>query len=201
MPGRQSLLSVLETARGSLELASQGGPQVAIVWEVCSVFPSQLGWMAVRFEAGRLKGLAFDHDDPQAALLSLPGFVLETPDHRLPGYVRQVRSRLQAYAEGQRDDFQDVPVDSAGWTDFQRRVMEHCRLIPWGMAITYAELAARAGAPGAARAVGNVMSSNRFPLIVPCHRVVGAGGRLGGYSARHGLDTKRRLLVLEGIRL
>lgn len=198
MPGRQSLLSVLESARPSPGIASRGDWLDSGAPEVGTVFPSQLGWMALRFAAGQLQGLAFDHEDPQAALQSLPGLALQTLDEELPGCVQELRSRLQAYAKGERDDFRDVPIDSAGWTDFQRCVMEQCRAIPWGTVISYADLAARAGSPGAARAVGNVMSSNRFPLIVPCHRVIGTSGRLGGYSARHGLDTKRRLLVLEG---
>lgn len=199
MRGSQSLLSMLQSVRPSPGITSQGRRLSSANWDVGTVFPSPLGWMALRFGAGRLKNLVFDHEDPQAALQSLPGLVLETAEERMPAYVRQLRSRLQAYAEGQREDFRDVPVDSVGWSDFQRRVMEQCRLIPWGTVISYAELAARAGSPGAARAVGNVMSSNPFPLVVPCHRVIGTGGRLGGYSARHGLDTKRRVLVLEGV--
>ena len=76
-------------------------------------------------------------------------------------------------------------------------MIHQCRLIPYGQVLTYGELAERAGSPRAARAVGNVMRTNRFPLIVPCHRVVGAAGALGGYSAPTGLKMKRRLLRLE----
>ncbi|MEX1224432.1 MAG: MGMT family protein, partial [Pirellulales bacterium] len=72
-----------------------------------------------------------------------------------------------------------------------------CRRIPIGQTMSYAELAAVAGSPGAARAVGNIMAGNRVPIIVPCHRVVGSGGSLGGYSSSGGLRTKRRLLSLE----
>ncbi len=83
-------------------------------------------------------------------------------------------------------------------TAFQRAVIDHCRRIPRGEVLTYGQLAERAGYPRSARAVGNVMATNRVPLIVPCHRVVGAGGNLGGFSAPQGLQMKRRLLRLEG---
>jgi methylated-DNA-[protein]-cysteine S-methyltransferase len=106
--------------------------------------------------------------------------------------------RLQAYAEGSPDDFRDVPLQLHGVTPFQRRVYLACRRIPYGDTCSYAELARRAGSARAARAVGNIMASNRLPIILPCHRVVGSGGHLGGYSAPGGLKTKRRLLRLEG---
>jgi methylated-DNA-[protein]-cysteine S-methyltransferase len=107
---------------------------------------------------------------------------------------------LREYSEGQSDDFSDVLLDLDDMTDFQRRVSLVCRTIPFGQTSTYGELAARVGSPNAARAVGAVMARNRLPIIIPCHRVVGTAGRLGGYSAPGGLDTKRRLLRLEGVR-
>ena len=95
------------------------------------------------------------------------------------------------------DDFADVEVDYQTRSAFRRHVLEFCRQIPSGETITYAELARRAGSPGAARAAGQVMANNLVPIIIPCHRVVGSGGALGGYSAPGGLATKRRLLALE----
>ena len=83
---------------------------------------------------------------------------------------------------------------------FARRVVELCRRIPYGQTLTYGELAAQAGSPRAARAVGNVMRTNRCPLVVPCHRVVPSGSGLGGYSAPGGVRAKLRLLELEGNR-
>ncbi len=75
--------------------------------------------------------------------------------------------------------------------------MAACRRIPWGQTRSYAQLAAVAGRPGAARAVGSVMAKNRVPLVVPCHRVIASSGQLGGYSAPQGLSLKRRLLAME----
>jgi methylated-DNA-[protein]-cysteine S-methyltransferase len=104
---------------------------------------------------------------------------------------------LEAFAEGQADDFADVRVWSERWTPFQRRVLDRCRRIPYGQTRSYAELATAAGSPGAARAVGRTMATNPIPLVIPCHRVVGSGGDLCGFSAVGGLDAKRRLLDLE----
>ena len=95
-------------------------------------------------------------------------------------------------------DFSDVPLALDHLTPFGRRVVAACRRIPWGQTRSYGELAAECGSPGAARAVGSVMAKNRYPLIVPCHRVLAAGGELGGYSAPDGLKMKRRLLAMEG---
>jgi methylated-DNA-[protein]-cysteine S-methyltransferase len=78
-------------------------------------------------------------------------------------------------------------------------VLQACRKIAPGKTLTYAELADKVGSPGAARAVGNCMARNRFPLIIPCHRVVGSNGHLGGYSAAEGIPFKKRLLELEAM--
>jgi methylated-DNA-[protein]-cysteine S-methyltransferase len=106
--------------------------------------------------------------------------------------------RLQAFASGKRDDdFLDIPLHVSNMTPFQQAVIERCRRIPAGETLSYAGLGKAAGHPGAARAVGRVMATNRFPLIVPCHRVVSATGAIGGFSAPDGIDMKRRLLMPE----
>jgi len=95
------------------------------------------------------------------------------------------------------DVFLGVVVDPTGWTTFRHRVYQQCRKIPAGSTCTYQQLAAMAGSPKASRAVGAAMASNRVPLVIPCHRVVSAGGDLRGFSAPGGLETKRMLLQLE----
>jgi len=104
--------------------------------------------------------------------------------------------RMAAYFRGARDDFADVPLDLEWCTPFQRAVAEALRRIPYGETVTYGELAALAGYPNAQRAAGSFCARNRTPLVVPCHRVVAAGG-LGSYGSL-GLAYKRRLLELEG---
>jgi methylated-DNA-[protein]-cysteine S-methyltransferase len=138
------------------------------------------------------------------------GFV-STSQHQRPGLERGARpleaaldpaalaDRFTAFFAGEDADFRDVPVDLEWATPFQRAVADALRAVPRGTVVSYGELAALAGYPGAARAAGSFCAHNRFMLIVPCHRVVGAAG-LGGYGSA-GLDTKRRLLALEGVEL
>lgn len=173
------------------------------------VFPSALGWVALQWQAGRLIALVFGWDSGAEAAGALQ-HVAQTPTagwHDLrqrptaAGFeVRRIVERIQAYAEGQRDDFLDIPVAQGDATSFQRRVLNRCRRIPYGQTLTYGELAAKSGFPRAGRAVGRAMAGNRVPLIIPCHRVVGAYGSLGGYSGAGGIATKQRLLELEGAR-
>lgn len=106
-------------------------------------------------------------------------------------------ARLQAYARGAHDDFLDIAIDLGPQTAFQRRVIECCRRIPLGQTLTYGALAEQVGHPRAARAVGNCMRTNRIPLLVPCHRVIGSGGTMRGYSAGEGIRMKLRLLEME----
>ena len=110
------------------------------------------------------------------------------------GAFGEVRRQLDEYFAGSRRSF-DLPLVPAG-TPFQSRVWEALARIPWGTTVTYGELAARVGRPGAARAVGAAVGRNPISIVVPCHRVVGAGGALTGYAG--GLDRKAFLLALEG---
>ncbi|QDU75581.1 Methylated-DNA--protein-cysteine methyltransferase [Bremerella volcania] len=101
------------------------------------------------------------------------------------------------YAAGIRIDFADVPTDLSHGTPFQQRIWEACQRIPYGEVVTYGELARLAGRPGAARAVGTAMSQNRIPLIIPCHRVISAGNKIGGFTSPQGISLKKQLLDLE----
>jgi methylated-DNA-[protein]-cysteine S-methyltransferase len=107
--------------------------------------------------------------------------------------------RLARFFAGERDDFLDVEIDLDEATPFQRAVAEALRQIPYGEVVTYGELAAVAGHPGAHRAVGSFCAHNRFAIVVPCHRVVAADG-IGPYGSL-GTDYKHRLLALEGASL
>jgi methylated-DNA-[protein]-cysteine S-methyltransferase len=108
-------------------------------------------------------------------------------------------SDVAALLEGEPRRLDEVPLDMRGVPDFDRRVYEVARTIPAGETITYGEIARSMGEePMAARDVGQALAHNPFAPIVPCHRVVAAGGQLGGYSAPGGASTKQRLLELEG---
>lgn len=145
------------------------------------------GWGIGRFwlDTGRL----LQHELPARGSLA-------APSHRVGSDLAE---RFRAYFGGARDDFLDVEVDEEWATPFGRALLEALRSIPYGEIVTYGELAALAGRPGAARAAGTFCAGNRFGLVVPCHRVVAAGG-LGGYGSL-GAEYKRRLLGLEGVRV
>jgi methylated-DNA-[protein]-cysteine S-methyltransferase len=104
--------------------------------------------------------------------------------------------RFSSYFAGEAESFEDVLIDLDGYTPFQRSLVQALRSVPYGETVAYGELAALAGSPNAQRAAGTFCAGNRFPLVVPCHRVVGAGG-IGGFGSL-GVDYKRRLLALEG---
>jgi len=160
------------------------------------VFPSDLGWIATAWRHERLYALTFGYRSPQLAVTAL-GLPVDSLASDQSPHHDAFTKRLEAYAGGRADDFRDVPVVLDDFTDFQRRVFQRCRRIAYGSRLSYGELAAAIGAPQAARAVGNTMTRNRIPLVIPCHRVVGAGGALGGFSAPDGINMKRRLLRLE----
>jgi methylated-DNA-[protein]-cysteine S-methyltransferase len=113
---------------------------------------------------------------------------------RIPREVDRVRRELDEYFEGRRRSF-DLPVDLRGRTGFAREILERLARVPYGQVTTYGSLAAEAGKPRAARAVGMVMNRNPIPIVLPCHRVVGSTGSLVGYGG--GLERKRLLLDLE----
>jgi methylated-DNA-[protein]-cysteine S-methyltransferase len=105
---------------------------------------------------------------------------------------------IVALTGGEARDLSAVTLDMAAVPDFRRRVYEIARTIAAGATLTYGEIARRLGDPGAARDVGQALGKNPFAIIVPCHRVVAAGGKTGGFSAAGGAATKRRLLAIEG---
>jgi O-6-methylguanine DNA methyltransferase len=115
------------------------------------------------------------------------------------GHVLPLVEQLRAYFRGERVSFADVEIDLSWATPFQAAVADVLRHVPYGDVVTYGELAALAGHPNAQRAAGTFCAGNRFPLVVPCHRVVAADG-LGSYGSL-GTDYKRRLLGLEGVPL
>lgn len=114
-----------------------------------------------------------------------------------PTFVREAVEALVAALSGDERDLGRIPLALDGQPPFRRRVYEALRRVPRGRTLTYGELAEAAGSPGASRAVGQAMAHNPFALIVPCHRVVAAGGKLGGFSANGGVCVKVRLLGIE----
>jgi methylated-DNA-[protein]-cysteine S-methyltransferase len=131
-------------------------------------------------------GRVIDHELPHSDVSRS-----QSPGQVQDGLVR----RIQAYFAGEKVSFVDVDLELSWATPFQRAVAEALRVVPYGELVTYGELAALAGHPNAQRAAGTFCAHNRFPLFVPCHRVVAAEG-LGSYGSL-GIEYKRRLLELE----
>lgn len=160
------------------------------------VFDSPLGWFGVIAQGELVVRLTFNQPSAVAAFRAI--MCDRAHEARRGGSLARLERRLQRYARQGDDPFLDVPIDLGPKTPFQRAVIECCRRIPCGSTLSYGALAEQAGYPNAARAVGSVMSRNRIPLIVPCHRVVGSAGGWGGYSMGPGIELKQRLLALEG---
>lgn len=115
-----------------------------------------------------------------------------------PPEIAQVIERILLHLAGEIQDLRSVAVDLRSVTPFFRQIYEATRQIPSGQTRTYGEIAKVVGQPGAAQEVGQAMAKNPVPIIVPCHRVSAAGGKLGGFSAPGGPATKAKLLALEG---
>jgi methylated-DNA-[protein]-cysteine S-methyltransferase len=118
-----------------------------------------------------------------------------------PTDVQRALDRVVALLDGEASDLSSIALDFDGVPSFHRRVYEVARSIPPGKTVSYGDIAARLRAPGAARAVGQALGQNPFPIIVPCHRVVAAGSKIGGFSAHGGVATKLRMLAIEGAQL
>ncbi|MGU9980825.1 methylated-DNA--[protein]-cysteine S-methyltransferase [Phreatobacter sp. HK31-P] len=124
----------------------------------------------------------------------------DLPEAEPPAIVRSVIDRIVALIAGHAVDLSDAPLDRTGLPDFHARVYDVALSIKPGETLTYGEVAKRIGEPGAAQAVGQALGKNPWPIIVPCHRVLAAGGRTGGFSANGGVDTKLKLLSIERAR-
>lgn len=139
--------------------------------------------------------LSLEWRDGEVARLHLSWAADKTPSLSTPT-GEALQAALVRYVAGEAPDWPTLPLRFAGLSDFSRRVMDALAQVPPGQKVSYGWLAARVGNPKAARAVGRVMANNPFPLLVPCHRVVGAGGALTGFGP--GLEMKEYLLRREG---
>ena len=122
---------------------------------------------------------------------------LEGPDSAATPEIEAFTNRIEQYFAGQLTTFDEIPIDESDWPPFFGQVYRACRQVESGQTISYQELARRAGRPAAARAVGQAMARNRIPIVIPCHRIVGSSGRMTGFSADGGIETKRWLLDRE----
>ena len=163
-----------------------------------ALFDSPIGSCGIAWNATGIAGFHLPLATAQATRLRLQqrwaGAVESTP----PPGVQRVIDCVLALLNGGAIDLSDIPVDLDDAPEFHRKVYEVARTIPPGKTMTYGEIAKRLGAPHESREVGQALGRNPIAIIVPCHRVLGADGKMGGFSASGGVATKRRILEIEG---
>lgn len=166
------------------------------------LFDTPIGWCGLAWNEGGLAGLQLPEKDRAATERRLrardpTGTQAASP----PAWVARLIADLQRYLAGERINFSAVAVDFGRRDANEQAIYAALRAVAWGETVTYGELAKRSGIENGAQAVGQAMARNPVPVVVPCHRVLAAGQRIGGFSAPGGAATKERLLALEGVRL
>jgi methylated-DNA-[protein]-cysteine S-methyltransferase len=164
-----------------------------------ALFDTPLGRCGIAWTDRGIARTQFPEKDEERALRRLARGGATEAD--APAPVAATIRDMVRHLGGQPQDFSGVELDLTGVADFPRRVYAATRAIEAGRTATYGEIAELAGSPGEARAVGRALGANPIPLIVPCHRVLASGGRMGGFSAPGGVVTKARLLAIEGVGL
>ena len=158
---------------------------------------SPVGSLQASWTEDGLRALSFlGIDYPNSAAHATEFEPTETP-RRIRVLTRKLVDALDSYFDGAELNWSLDDLDWAGVSEFHRQVLELCHAIPAGQTLTYGQLAKLAGSPQAYRAVGGAMARNRWPLVIPCHRVVGSSGKLTGYSGEGGTKTKHWLLEHE----
>jgi methylated-DNA-[protein]-cysteine S-methyltransferase len=165
-----------------------------------AIFDTAIGHCGIAWGPHGISGVQLPersgHETRTCLLRKCPdaGEALPPPD------VRRVIDDIVALLRGEAIDLSKVVLDLTRVPDFERRVYDVARTIPPGTTLTYGEIATRLGDRGLARDVGQALGRNPFPIVVPCHRVLAAGGKAGGFSANGGLTTKLRMLTIERAR-
>jgi methylated-DNA-[protein]-cysteine S-methyltransferase len=161
-------------------------------------FDTALGRCGIVWSAQGVVGSLLPPVPPERLARRAPGAQVVTDERALPPHIARAVRGIQSLLAGETvDDLADIVLDERAIPEFRRQVHAVTRAIPPGQTRTYGEIAAALGQPGAARAVGRAEGDNPFPPIVPCHRVMGAGGEPTGFLAPGGVQTKRRLLLAE----
>jgi len=159
-----------------------------------SLEKTPLGWLALVAGDDGLLALTFRAE--RDAMLTWLAEAYPLATEGATPLLREAMGQVQEYLSGERRQF-ELPCDLSACSPFMRHVLGELTRVGYAELVSYGELARRAGAEGAARAIGRVMAKNPLPLIIPCHRVVGADGRLTGYSGGSGLASKSYLLAFE----
>jgi methylated-DNA-[protein]-cysteine S-methyltransferase len=168
---------------------------------VLGVFKTNKGWCAAAWTPQGLSALVLPQSSKEKAIQKMSGYLPALPEgfwnkplHPVPAAIQ---SETRKALSGKK--FKSVPVDLFSLTEFQRKILSATSQIPWGQTRTYGWVAAKAGSPRGFRAAGQALNRNPVSLLVPCHRVIAGGSKLGGYGG--GLDWKIKLLKMEKLKL
>ena len=167
------------------------------------LFDTAIGECGIAWNSRGLVGVQLPEKDRGQTELRLAVKCHSTSADDVPPWIQSVISDIQRYLAGQPVDFSSIEVDLGGIDDFRQKLYAALRGIGFGRTVTYGELGKQIGLTGweGARDVGEAMGKNPVPIVIPCHRVLAAGNKPGGFSAYGGITTKRKLLALEGVRL
>jgi methylated-DNA-[protein]-cysteine S-methyltransferase len=167
------------------------------------IFDTAIGPCGVAWNARGLVGVQLPARDRAATERRLAVKAASAGAAEPPSSVAAVVADIGRYLAGEPVDFSKVAVDLSNLDPFRRTLYQTMRTLPWGRTTTYGELARQLGSTDweGARDVGEAMGRNPVPVVIPCHRVLAAGGKLGGFSAPGGAKTKAKLLALEGVHL
>jgi methylated-DNA-[protein]-cysteine S-methyltransferase len=165
-----------------------------------TLFETAIGWAGLAWGSRGLVGVHLPERDPEKTRRGLRRRFPEAVEVTAPRDLATAIDGIRALMRGEKADLSATVLDVARVPAFNARVYEITRTIPAGETLTYGEIANRLGDKLLARDVGAALGQNPWPIVVPCHRVTGAGGELGGFSARGGAHTKFKLLAIEGAR-
>ena len=184
-----------------LRVGADGGILHRMSTQSFALFDTAVGRCGIAWSDAGIVGVQLPERHENATRARLQKRYPEAREASPPSSIQQVIDSITRLLCGEKPDLSHVALDMNGLTAFQRRVYAVARTIVPGATLSYGEIAARLGDRGAAREVGEAMGQNPFPIIVPCHRVLAAGGKVGGFSASGGVTTKLRLLDIEGAQI
>lgn len=164
-----------------------------------ALFQTAIGACGIAWGEAGLAGVQLPEENADAARARLARRFPQAIEQRPPPQVQAAIDAMTALIAGEARDLSSIPLNMERVPAFNRDIYDVARAIPPGATLSYGDIAARVGRPEAAREVGVAMGRNPFPIVVPCHRVLAAGGKIGGFSAHGGIAAKRKLLAIESV--
>jgi methylated-DNA-[protein]-cysteine S-methyltransferase len=166
-----------------------------------TLFETAIGSCAIAWGERGIVAVGLPERDANATRARVKRRFAGAPEGAPPPDVQRAIDGIVALLRGEASDLTGIVLDMEGVPAFERRVYDAARTVPPGATMSYGEIAREIGEPAAAREVGQALGRNPFPVIVPCHRVLAARGRTGGFSAKGGVATKFKMLAIEGATL